>query len=153
MAAIDLEVLFRAHQREVYLYLARVSGDLTVAEDLAQETFLRAFAGALTYREQASPRTWLFSIARNVLASHYRKRREDLSAADDLEVAVDTDPLQRLSVEQALARLPLPAREVLVMCDLLGFEPIQAAPLLGVSANALRVRLHRAREQFRKVYR
>lgn len=153
MAATDLEALFRAHQREVFLYLVRVTGDVTLAEDLAQETFLRAFRGALTYRGESSTRTWLFSIARNVVATHYRKRHVEVFTDDDPEVAARTpDPALRLSVTEALEALPVAAREVLVLCDLLGFEPTQAAAVTGLEPNALRVRLHRARDQFRKVY-
>jgi RNA polymerase sigma-70 factor, ECF subfamily len=149
---VDLEEAFRRHQREIFLYLRRVTGDSGLAEDLAQETFLRAFRAALSYRGDASVRTWLFTIARNVLVSHYRKHTPAVLEPDEEGIVTDPDPTTRLSVEQTLGALPFAAREALVLCDLLGFTPSEAAVMAGVNANALRVRLHRARDQFRKAH-
>jgi RNA polymerase sigma-70 factor (ECF subfamily) len=149
---VELEETFRRHQREIFGYLMRVTGDRALAEDLAQETFLKAFTGALGYRGEASVRTWLFTIARNTLISHQRRSRPLEVGIDDAEVAVRTDPDVRLGVAETLAALPLQHREVLVLCDLLGFSPLEAAELTGVTPNALRVRLHRARRAFREVH-
>lgn len=154
---MELADAFRAHQREIYLYLSRVTGDPQLAEDLAQETFLRAFRAVLTFRGEATMRTWLFSIARNVLATHRRTRRivqvqYELGKAPGDAEATQPDPTTRLSVHQTLGRMPLLAREALVLCDLLEFEPAEAAQLLGMTPNAFRVRLHRARNQFREMH-
>ncbi|MDP9405459.1 MAG: hypothetical protein M3O86_02500 [Actinomycetota bacterium] len=61
---LDIEALFRAHQRDVFVYLLSVCQDRSLAEDLAQEIFLRAYRHALTYRGDASAKTWLLTIAR-----------------------------------------------------------------------------------------
>ena len=149
---VDVDDLFRVHQRSVFGYLLRVSGDRALAEDLAQEVFLRAFRSAPRFRGDASVRTWLFVIARSVLASHYRRRRLPALDDADADIAFHPDPAQRLGVEEALNALPGAAREVLVLVDLLGFEPIEAAEVIGITSNAVRVRLHRARSAFREVY-
>ena len=151
---VQFEDAFRRHQREIYLYLTKVSGDRQLAEDLTQETFLRAFRAALSFRGESSIRTWLFAIARNVLLFHQRRRRlphDDISGRD-IAQAEQTDPATTLSVRATLATLALPAREALVLCDLLGFPPTEAAAVIGVTPNALRVRLHRARSDFRKAH-
>ena len=151
---VDVEALFRTYQRPIFGYLLRVTGDRALAEDLAQDVFLRAFRNAARFRGDASVRTWLFVIARSVLASHYRRRQlpslDDIDAEADL--AVEVAPEQRLDVEEALLALPAAAREALVLVDLLGFEPTEAAGVVGVTANAFRVRLHRARTAFKEVY-
>ena len=149
---LDVEDLFRCYQRPVFGYLLRVTGDRTLAEDLAQEVFLRAFRHAARFRGDSSVRTWLFVIARSVLASHYRRRHLPSLDVVDTDAWVEADPAQRLSVEQALQALPAGAREALVLVDLLGFEPTDAAEVIKVTPNAFRVRLHRARTAFRKVY-
>jgi RNA polymerase sigma-70 factor, ECF subfamily len=148
---VDLEGIFRAHQREVFVYFIRTVGDRDRAEDLAQETFVRACRSAVLYRGRASVRTWLFSIARKVLVDHYRRgTREVLIEAPEGTVSPDVG--RRLDVEEALATLPVVSREAIVLCDVLGFSPSEAADLAGATANAFRVRLHRARQQFREVY-
>ena len=152
---MELEDIFRAHQREIFMYLLRTVGDRQLAEDLAQDTFLRACGSAVLFRGESSPRTWLFSIARRALADHYRRRAPEvlLAGASDEPVAVASrDSTEKVAVEQVLAALPLTHREALVLCDLLGFSPTEAADLTGLTANAFRVRLHRARAQFREVY-
>ncbi|WP_289298683.1 sigma factor, partial [uncultured Reyranella sp.] len=64
---VDLEALFRRRQQEVFVYFVRNPGDAWLAEELAQETFVRAFGAVVRFRGDASLRTWLFGIARNVL--------------------------------------------------------------------------------------
>jgi RNA polymerase sigma-70 factor, ECF subfamily len=152
---VELEDIFRAHQREIFMYLLRTVGDRRLAEDLAQDTFLRACGSAVLFRGEASPRTWLFSIARRALADHYRRRAPEvlLESGSEEPAAIAThDATQRIAVEQVLAALPLAHREAIVLCDVLGFSPAEAAGLTGLTANAYRVRLHRARAQFREVY-
>lgn len=150
---MELEDIFRAHQREIFMYLLRTVGDRQLAEDLAQDTFLRACGSAVLFRGEASPRTWLFSIARRALADHYRRRAPEVLLESTTDVAVPThDSTEQIAVEQVLAALPLAHREAIVLCDILGFSPTEAAGLTGLTANAFRVRLHRARAQFREVY-
>lgn len=148
---MELEHIFRAHQKEVFVYLLRTVGDRHLAEDLAQETFLRACRGALLYRADSSVRTWLFAIARNTLADHYRRRTPEL-LQEAPEISRDIDPSQRIAIEAALKALPLVQREAVVLCDVIGLSPAEAAETTGLTANAFRVRLHRARTRFREVY-
>lgn len=152
-ARIDIEDIFRAHQREVFVFLARMVGDRGLAEDLAQETFLRAYRGALRFRGESSVRTWLFTIARNVAVSHHRRRPPPVpdAGAPDVSAPARDDAL-RMDLEALLQRLPLPAREALVLCDVLGFGVNEAADLVGLNRSTFRVRLHRARARFQESY-
>lgn len=148
---MDLEAIFRAHQREIYVYLYRTLGDERTAEDLAQETFLRAFEGMVRFRGDSSFRTWLFAIARRVLSEWHRRHR-NVAWTEAAEEAWDPDPARRLAIEEAFAALSVADREALALCDVLEFEPAEAAAVIGISPNAFRVRLHRARARFREVY-
>ncbi len=155
---MDLEAIFRTHQREIYVYFLRTLSDAHAAEDLAQETFTRACGAALAYRGQASFRTWLFSIARRVLADYFRRTsRREVMVPGPVEEATDLggregDPVEHIAIARALTGLPVAHREAIVLCDVLGFPPGEAAATVGVSASTFRVRLHRARRQFREVY-
>jgi RNA polymerase sigma-70 factor (ECF subfamily) len=148
---VDLEQIFRAHQKEIFVYFLRTLGDRDRAEDLAQETFLRACGSALRFRGDSSVRTWVFSIARRVLVDHYRRRAPEV-LTEPPEQPRPTDPGARIDVERALALLPVAAREAIVMVDVIGLSPSEAADAIGATPNAFRVRLHRARQQFREVY-
>lgn len=150
---VELEEVFRVHQKEIYVYFLRTMGDAHLAEDLSQETFLRAFRSALLFRGDSSVRTWLFSIARKVLAGHLRRRRDVVSEILEAEsVSTEVDPAEQLDIARAIERMPVPAREIVVLVDVLGFTPSEAAEALGLTSNAARVRLTRARGLFRKAY-
>ena len=121
--------MFRAHQRAVFAYFLRVVGNRQDAEELTQETFVRACSAAVRYRGDSSVKTWLFGIARRVLLEASRaglfERRSELDETR-VEAIVD-DPDTRIDLERALASLGVGDREALVMVDVLGFEPSQAA--------------------------
>jgi len=149
---MDLEEIFRLHQKEIYVYFLRTTGNPQLAEDLGQETFVRACSGAILFRGDSSVRTWLFAIARRVMVDHIRRRGPKLSPLDESPPGRSEGPEQRIAIEQALRALPASSREALVLCDVLGFSPAEAAEVIGLTANAFRVRLHRARAHFREVY-
>lgn len=150
---MDLETVFRTHQREVFAYFFRVMGDRSDAEELTQETFVRACDAALRFRGDSSVRTWLFGIARRVFLEAIRAGSVGRRELDDVDVpSVEADHDDRIDLERALAGLALVDREVLVMVDVLGFEPIEAARLVGIGPEAMRVRLHRARGRLREAY-
>jgi RNA polymerase sigma-70 factor (ECF subfamily) len=149
---LELEDVFRAHQQAVFAYFLRVIGDRQDAEELTQETFVRACSAAIRFRGDSSIKTWLFGIARRVLLEALRAglfdRTEQLP---DVAAAGDRADV-RIDLERALASLGVSDREVLVIVDVLGFEPREAAAVVGVSAETFRVRLHRARRRFREAY-
>jgi RNA polymerase sigma-70 factor, ECF subfamily len=148
---MDLSQVFSAHQREIYVYVLRVLGDSSTAEDLTQDVFERAYRAALRFRGDSSVRTWLFAIAHNVLVSHMRRRRGDARPILDDDLVNSPNLGQRADIESALAALSPLAREAIVLCDVLQFSPSEAAAVLSISAGAMRVRLHRARAAFREV--
>ena len=149
---MDLEQIFRSHQKEIYVYFLRTTGDPQLAEDLGQETFARACTAAVVFRGDSSVRTWLFVIARRVMVDHIRRRGPVAETLDDERSASDADPSERVAIEQALASIPVSSREAIVLCDVLGLSPTEAAEVTGLNANAFRVRLHRARAHFREVF-
>ena len=146
--------MFRSHQREIYAYFLRTVGRSGDAEELTQETFVRACGAAMRFRGDSSVRTWLFGIAHRVLLEASRaglfERSPIVEGRADDPSGVTAE--ERLDLERALASLAPSDREVLVMVDVLGFEPAAAAAIAGVSGDTYRVRLHRARGRLREVY-
>jgi RNA polymerase sigma-70 factor (ECF subfamily) len=150
---LELEDVFRAHQQAVFAYFFRLIGSRQDAEELTQETFVRACSAARRFRGDSTVRTWLFGIARRVVLEAARaglfERPTELPADATVQ---ESDPDERMDLERALASLGIADREALVMVDVLGFEPIEVAGMLGVTAEAFRVRLHRARGRLREAY-
>ena len=144
--------MFRANQKAVFAYFLRVVGDRQDAEELTQETFVRACGAALRFRGDSSVRTWLFGIARRVLLEAARAGLFERPSELTERAAPADDPDERMDLERALASLGLRDREALVMVDVLGFEPTEAAGIIGVTPEAMRVRLHRARGRLREAY-
>jgi RNA polymerase sigma factor (sigma-70 family) len=148
---VELEDVFREHERAVFAYFLRVLGDRHDAEELAQETFARACSAALRFRGDSSVTTWLFGIARRVLMEASRKGIFDRSPPvdGDTVLAPEVDHELRLDIERAFAALDHADRELLMLVDFLGFTPSAAAALMDVDPHTLRMRLHRARARLR----
>ncbi len=157
--AVQVTGLFEKHHREIYGYLARLLRDRQLAEDLLQETFLRAFRARSTLGRIQNPRAWLFRIATN-LALNALKRRQRLawlpwSAARQSEGG-GRDPGEavgtRSAVDQALAQLPPQYQSVLILYAHFGLTIAELSEALAISPDAVRTRLHRARELFQSRY-
>lgn len=148
---MELEDVFRQHQRAVFAFFLRVVGNRSDAEELTQETFFRACGAALRYRGDASISTWLFGIARHVLLEASRHGLFDRTPPleeDDLP-AVHADHDLRIDLELAFRTLEVSDRETLMLVDFLGFGPKEAADVMGIDAHTFRMRLHRARRRLR----
>lgn len=149
------DALYTEHQRPVLAYTMRRSPTLTDAEDAAAETFTIAWR-KIEAVPVADPLPWLYAVARRVLANQRRGsgRRERLAALIRLERDVPT-PMRAGEDRDgpafaALASLAPADQEVLrlVAWEELGNQ--QVAEVLGITANAVAIRLHRARTRFAK---
>ncbi len=156
--AAQVTCLFDRYHGELYGYLARVVSDRQTAEDLVQETFLRAYRARAQLTGIENPRAWLYRIATNLAlnAIHRRKRFAWLpwnaanaeSGPSDLGDQVSTSS----AVEKALARLSPEYRIPLLLSSHFGFSIRELAEAMGISEGAVKVRLSRAREMFRQAY-
>lgn len=150
------------YQTAILNYLYRLVGDVELAEDLTQDTFIKAYR-ALERLElgddaEARRRAWLYRIAQNTATDHFRRqgRLKWLSLeglrrqpADDLATvsANAGDPAR-----QALALLSREHREVLLLFGQGGLDAAEVADVLGISPEAARKRRQRARESFAAAY-
>jgi RNA polymerase sigma-70 factor, ECF subfamily len=158
-AADAFEAFFRAHERELFGYLWRVTGDEHASYDLAQETFVRAWQHFDQVRGYDQPRAWLFRVATN-LASNYRRTRSVRVATDlPLEGEADLagDPATNIAildaVRAALDEMPVKQRSALLLRAVYGFSMSELARALDCSETAAKMTLSRARERFRAYYR
>ncbi len=142
--------LVRATQSDVWRLCAAL-GDRQSADDLTQETYLRAFAALHRFEGRSSLRTWLLSIARRVCADAVRSRRRQPTLARGVEPAdVETpDGADRISeqavVNDLLSHLDHQRREAFMLTQLLGLPYAEAAEVVGCPVGTIRSRVARAR--------
>lgn len=148
--------LYRDHLTPIYHYCARRLPTLEDAEDATSQIFTRALATLATQREPSSLRSWLFTIAHNVVADHYRARRLTVALTDGVaEIAADTglpeaEVLDRDMVHSLLARLPGHQARI-VELRLAGLTREEIAQVLGKSPNAIKVAQFRAYSRLREL--
>ena len=145
--------LLDRHLNNVHAYVFRMTNNRADAEDIAQETFLRVWHRARTFKPgRVRFTTWLHRIAHNLCVDEFRKRREiydgepdamadDAPTVDELSMAEE----RRKAVHAGIAALPERQRSALVLCQLQGRSNREAAQILGVSVDALESLIARAR--------
>jgi RNA polymerase sigma-70 factor, ECF subfamily len=149
---IAAAALVRATQSDVWR-LCLALGDRDAAEDLTQETYLRAFGSLHRFEGRSSVRTWLLAIARRVCADAVRsRRRRRLTLVRDdaeLETLATDDGADRVAegaaVTDLLARLDADRREAFVLTQLLALPYVDAAEVAGCPVGTIRSRVARAR--------
>lgn len=126
-----------------------------LADDLVQETLIKAIKNTSQLRDPALLNSWLFSILANCLRDHYRQHREmdDIEELEDFRYAQETTPEDEhsqtqivLQVRKAVAKLPMGQRQVITLVDLEELSYIEVASILDIPIGTVMSRLCRARQ-------
>jgi RNA polymerase sigma-70 factor, ECF subfamily len=134
-------------------FAVSLCGSASVADDLVQETLLRAWSKWDRFQPGTSLRAWLFTILRNIYYSNCRKsvrEVQDSEGAYAQRLVVPGDQESHIDLEdfrKALARLPVEQREVLILVGASGVSYEEAATICGVEVGTIKSRLSRARTQ------
>lgn len=143
--------IVRRHHAAVYRVALRMLGSDADAQDAAQETFVRAWRGLGSFREESAVSTWLYRIATRRCLDLIARRRTT-EQLGEVEVAARDDPAERTeqrerleAVLRAISRLPGDQRAALVLREFEGLAYEQVAEALDISVSAVKGRLHRAR--------
>lgn len=165
--------LVRRYKNGIMTFLTRYTGDPGTAEDLAQETFVRVYKNLHRYDPRARFSTWIFTIAGNLAKDEFKRRRRHPSISfewqssdrgdtsrpipairDEHEgpgqVAVQAETGRR--VQEALAKLDAPDREVLILRDIQGLKYEEIAEILQLPLGTVKSRIARARFAFRTLW-
>lgn len=141
------------HQRAVRAFLRRLCGDAAEADDLSQETFLAAWTEIERFRGEAEVRTWLCGIAwrrhQSAARAGLRRRRRDRvwSETAAQQSAPAAGPDDRLTLERALADLPLEQRASVALCLGGEFSHAEAAAILGLPVGTVKSHVARGRSR------
>ncbi len=148
-------------------YLARMSGDRALADDLAQQTFLKVHRARSTYVRGADPVPWMFAIAHRTFLDEVRRRKrsrvevaKDERGVPEQPAAIDgapadaapagADPQLVQAALAALDQLPPAQREAVILTKLSGKSIAEAAAITGASPGAVKLRAHRGYLALRK---
>jgi len=140
----------------VRAFVLKLVNDPSLADDLVQETLLRAHRSEPTFKGDASRKTWLYVIALNVVRDHFRataRRPKQVSDPEALlalrdDKALEDDVLQNemaSCIRQYVLRLPERQRDVVALHDIAGLTHGEISSALGISTSNSRVLLHRGR--------
>lgn len=155
------------HMGFLYNYALRMTYNSADAEDLVQETFLKAFRFWDSYEKGTNIRAWLFRIMKNAYINRYRKEKKEPETVeyDEIEnfynsvreTAVESSDLQETlynnlfedDVAQAIAELPEDFRTVVILCDIENLTYEEVAEFVDCPIGTVRSRLHRGRKLLR----
>jgi RNA polymerase sigma-70 factor (ECF subfamily) len=160
---LEFEAVYRENIGPLTAFFARRCRDPQQVADLTSQTFVEAIKSAETFQGRSTPAAWLIAIARRVYANHLTDQAIGAALIDqlggrlvlghdeveDLAARIDAQREGRAVLDRA-AHLSGLEREAVELVDLMGLRPKDAARALGVSPNALRVRLFRAHHRLRK---
>jgi RNA polymerase sigma-70 factor (ECF subfamily) len=145
--------VFERHHLVVFRFLRRMTDDASLAEDLTQEVFLRVVRSFESYEDRSRERSWVFRIARNLLADRHREReRSPHDVPLDEAYVTRHMPTQglRVALQQALAGLAVDDREAFLLREVGGLSYDEIADATGGTRDAARMRIYRARLALRE---
>ena len=132
-------------------------GNIDRADDLVQETLMRALANLSSFEPGTNMSAWLFTILRNLFRSEYRKRRREVEDADGAYAASlaslpeQTSRLEINEFREALKSLPPEQRESLILVGASGFSYEEAAQICGCAIGTIKSRVNRARTRLAEI--
>lgn len=166
------DLLVTRHSADIYALLFRLTNDAEEASDLLQETFLSAIKAVRNFRGESQLKTWLYRIAVNHSRNRFRwwkRRRREKTVSLDSSLGYDDRPIsdsvrgnlpdpeedamireRRRALKKALAEIPAIFREVIILCDIEGFNYESIAVTLEINIGTVKSRLSRGREELRR---
>lgn len=151
---LDFEKVFRENQGFIYRYLMKLCGNESLAEELTQETFFRAYMNLTGLRKEEKVSVWLCQIARNTYFAWYNEQKK-LQPMDDLEIGDSTPDMADIFAEQELSQkaytclhqMEEPYKEVFMLSVFGGLSLKNISTLFGKSESWARVTFYRAKQK------
>jgi len=152
-----LGVLFDRYQMPLYNFYTKMTQDRVLSEDLVQDVFLRILRYRQTYRPGTPFRAWIYQIARNARVDAMRKVKPEAPMLAEPAAPAASDSAQQKQeaqlLQRALMQLPEDKREILVLSRFQELQYEEIARMMGCEVGAVKVRVHRALQQLREVFR
>ncbi len=147
------EALVKAFHADIYRYAYWLIKDQSIAEDVVQETFLRAWHSLDALNDEKAAKSWLITILRRENARRFERKQFDTVDIDDVHIQDDTQQadgdLRDRELRRLLGGLSVEYREPLILQLIFGFSGEEIANQLGLNKNTVMTRLFRARNQLK----
>ena len=154
-------VLFERYHKKIFNFLARMTMDRALAEDLTQNVFLRMIKYRHTYQNGNRYQSWIYQVARNIFSDHYqasKNRKSDFMTIDKISDAIidpeeGTEQVEREKIlHWSMARLTEEQRELLVLTRFQQMKYEEVAVLMETTVANIKVKVHRAIAKLREHY-
>lgn len=153
--------LYQRHRPLVYSICLRMTGNVSMAEDLTQEVFIQLIGKVGSFRGESRFSSWLYRLTTNYVLMHFRKlvRRnerfpyleDEFEATRRLKISFGSQLLDRMALDAAVARLPSGCRSVFLKFEVEGYNHEEIAAIFGCSVGNSKSQLHKARRKLRKL--
>lgn len=157
-------VLVERYQSYVFTIVSRLNQQREEAEDVAQEVFVKAYLSLAGFKGTSKFSTWLYSIAHTTAISHLRKHRPDTLFVEDEQLAgyidskgsvgaehIANTKTISVAVNEAIKLLPVDDAEIITLFYLAEQSIEEIAVIVGIHANTVKVKLHRARQKMKEI--
>lgn len=145
------EILYRQYSGRIYGLCLRLCSSTAVAEELTQETFVRAWQKLPKYRGESKFVTWAHKIAVNLTMSYFRANKIQWQQLEELDGEYQDNIGQSRDLENAIKQLPDGARAVLVLHDIEGYSHPQISTMLDIAVGTSKAQLSRARQLLKRL--
>jgi RNA polymerase sigma-70 factor (ECF subfamily) len=150
--------IIERYQMPIFRYLYRLTSNYQLAQDLTQDTFVQAYESILKTKAELQLKAWLYKIATNNAYKHFRRKRLvffiDLDSSEDIPSLSEKDDPEtigdRVAMQEALNLVPLNERCCIVLHIVDGLKYKEIAETLGISEDAVRMRVARGKQIIRK---
>ncbi len=150
----NLKILFERHHVHVYNFLYKMSRNKMLSEDITQDVFYKLMKYRNSYNG-GNFVSWLFTIARNSLKSHFRKNNENHDNVDDYHYKLKADQVENEDyshLQKALAKLEVSDRELLVLNRFQEIKYAELAEIVGSTPGAVKTKVSRALKKLKTIY-
>jgi RNA polymerase sigma-70 factor (ECF subfamily) len=157
----QVSALFERYNKRIFNFLARMTMDRDLAEDLTQNVFLRIIKYRNSYREGARFQSWIYQVARNVFSDHYQAHKNKFSDFVDVEKVSDhlQDPDENEAIDErekllqrSMALLSDEQRELLILTRFQQMKYEDVAAVMDTTVANIKVKVHRAIAKLREHY-
>lgn len=154
-------LLFERYNKRIFNFLARMTMDRELAEDLTQNVFLRIIKYRGSYKEGARFQSWIYQVARNIFSDHYQAHKNRFSDFVDVEKVSDYMPDSAESelwdereklLHKSMAKLGEEQRELLILTRFQQMKYEEVALIMGTTVANIKVKVHRAIAKLRGYY-
>jgi RNA polymerase sigma factor (sigma-70 family) len=144
------EALVQKHQSPLRAFFRKMcGGDEVLADDLAQETFLKAYRGMKNYQGQSQFLTWLFAIAKNVFYEHIRRSEAFTDMAEETDASAESQQDLKMDMARCMLQLEPQERMVLTLSYMDGLSQTEVAELMEIPLGTVKTHALRAKEKLK----